>query len=70
MQFQRIEHEAAVDNLNLWGESGTVRMATAGFRQKWAMRRESDVAVLLVYPDGSTTSPPELKYNCSSKNDR
>ena len=31
---------AAVDKLNLWGGSGTVRRATAGFRQKWAMRRD------------------------------
>ncbi len=31
---------AAVDKLNLWGGSGTVRMGTAGFRQKWAMRRD------------------------------
>ncbi len=31
---------AAVDKLNLWGGQGTVRMATAGFRQKWAMRRD------------------------------
>ena len=31
---------AAVDKLNLYGGSGTVRTATAGFRQKWAMRRD------------------------------
>ncbi len=31
---------AAVDKLNLWGGGGTVRMGTAGFRQKWAMRRD------------------------------
>ncbi len=31
---------AAVDKLNLYGGSSTVRMATAGFRQKWAMRRD------------------------------
>ena len=31
---------AAVDRLNLWGGRGTVRLATAGTRQTWQMRRE------------------------------
>ena len=31
---------AAVDKLNLWGGRSTVRTATAGFQQRWQMRRE------------------------------
>ncbi len=31
---------AAVDKLNLYGGSGTVRTATAGFRHKWSTRRD------------------------------
>ena len=31
---------AAVDQLNLWGGSGTVRTATAGFTHRWQMRRD------------------------------